>query len=74
MKMHKIFQFLLVLSLYLGIKNGFLALWEDGKRQPIQVYPVQVSTLPTTDQDYLQRGIHINSKAELVSLLEDYLS
>ena len=58
----------------LGIQNGFVALWQDGNPEPVRVFPYQASSLPAADQQRLKEGIHVDSKAELIQMIEDYLS
>ena len=64
----------LVLSFLLGSYQGFIALWEEGKSKPTQVYPYTVSSLPEADQALISKGIPITSRQQLQYLLEDYLS
>jgi len=64
----------LVLSLYLGIHDGKLALFREGHLTPVQVYSRSVSTYPQKDQNALRAGIPIKSKRQLAELLEAYLS
>ena len=65
---------ILVLSLYLGIHNGKLALFREGNTVPLQVYPSAVDTYPKKDQLALRAGIPITSRKQLTELLEAYLS
>ncbi len=65
---------ILVLSIYLGVHNGNLALFREGHNEPIQVFPRSVSDYPKKDQDALNAGIPITSKRQLSELLEAYLS
>ena len=65
---------LMIFGFLLGVQNGLVALWEDGKDDPIRVFPYQVSNLPAKDQEALEQGIHLNSKLQLLQLIEDYLS
>lgn len=64
----------LIFAFILGSHEGFIALWEDSRTEPLQVYPYLVSSLPPDDQIRLKEGIHIASEQELAELLEDYLS
>ena len=64
----------LVLGFLLGIQNGNVALWEDGKEDPIRVFPYSASNLPAADRQALENGIHLDSKLQLIRLIEDYLS
>ena len=38
----------------------------------VKVIDVYTKTLPKTDQNLLEKGLHIKSKAELYELIEDY--
>ena len=70
-------QFLLLaaaVGFILGIRNGYIALWNQGERQPVKVFPYQVASLPPADQAALKRGIIIKEKSELQEILQDYLS
>jgi hypothetical protein len=60
--------------LFLGIRDGYIALWKYGDPTPLQVFPCRVEMLPLADQKALAQGIHISSEQELSQLLEDYLS
>ena len=65
---------LLIFGFLLGIQNGYVALWEDGKADPIRVFPYRASNLPAADQKTLENGIHLDNKLQLIRLIEDYLS
>ncbi len=65
---------IVVLSLYLGVHNGNLALFREGHSIPVQVYHRSVSAYPKKDQNALQAGIPITSRRQLAELLETYLS
>ncbi len=73
--MHRVYTacLLLIFSLILGNYNGRIALW-DGGDQPRTVFSRSVASLPPADQTALDRGIPIHSRAQLIQLLEDYLS
>ena len=58
----------------LGIRDGYITLWQDTSTIPLEVFPYRVEMLPPPDQQALQKGIHISSQEELSRLLEDYLS
>lgn len=76
--MHRILQrsLSLVLSagLVLGSYRGFVALFEDDKTEPRQIYPYRIESLPEKDQAALEEGIPVRSEKALEHLLEDYLS
>lgn len=71
---HRITAAAIVLGFLLGSFKGYVALWKDGNPEPIQIFPCPVDTLPETDQNALEQGIHARSEMELNGLLEDYLS
>ena len=73
-KVKRILSQLMLFGFLLGVQNGLVALWKDGNPEPILVFPYQVSNLPPKDQQALENGIHLNSKLELIKLIEDYLS
>ena len=64
----------LLFGFLLGVHNGNVALWEDGKADPIRVFPYPADNLPTADRQALEKGIHLDSKLQLIRLIEDYLS
>lgn len=63
----------LLLGFILGIQDGYIALWEDGKDQP-RVFPYRAEMLPEPDQRRLEKGIRIPDDGKLAQILEDYLS
>lgn len=62
----------LALGLLLGIKDGYLAIWNEEDPQPVCVLPCKASSLPPADQILLRRGLHAAGPQELMALLEDY--
>lgn len=52
--------------------NGLVALFENGKNTPREVYDVLVSDLPETDIAALKAGICISSDEQLRQVIEDY--
>lgn len=65
---------ILLLCCLLGSYNGYIALWNQGERQPVKVFPYQVASLPPADQAALKQGIIIKDKSMLQEILQDYLS
>ena len=74
MKHLRILSVLFALLCYLGVHNGFLALWDDSKSEPLHVFPYRADIFPQADQQALRHGIPIPSQEELSRLLEDYFS
>ncbi len=58
----------------LGVWDGKLALFTEGRDNPDEVYDVYIQTLPEEEQARLRQGIVIQSEEELASWLEDYTS
>ena len=54
--------------------NGNIAVFESGAAEPFKITDVSINTLPYNDQNNLEKGISVNSKEELNSLLEDLCS
>jgi hypothetical protein len=54
--------------------EGKVSVFEKNKKEPIMITDVLVSSLPELDAKEMQKGIFINSKEELDSLIEDYIS
>ena len=71
---HTLLYSILILSFTLGIQHGNLALWEDGDREPIAVFPLRADHLPEADRQLLQNGIRAESFSELTAIVENYLS
>lgn len=65
---------LLLFGFILGIHEGKVALWKDGVKRPVKVFPYQASMFPEEDQKRLQQGIHVESLNELYKMIEDYFS
>ena len=73
MYMKRLRAWILCMGFWLGIHNGYIALWKDGADQP-QIFPYRVEMLPEADQNRLRQGIYIQNRQELLRLMEDYLS
>ena len=73
LQIRNLFSIFVLLSMLLGVKNGYLTLWKEEDPQPVATFPVAVSSLPLSDQILLHRGIHVESASALQALLEDYL-
>ena len=62
------------ITFLLGVHDGYIALWKEGSPEPAEVFPYKASLLPEADQKRLEKGIRIESKKDLLELMEDYLS
>ena len=58
----------------LGTWKGYVALFQEGREEPRQIFPTQVTSLPPADQQALEKGIIVRNERDLNQLLEDYLS
>lgn len=58
----------------LGVWEGKLALFTEGRDNPDEVYDVYIQTLPEEEQERLRKGIVIQNEEELAGWLEDYTS
>lgn len=63
-----------VIGFLLGIHNGRVAVWQDGKKYPIKVFPYSAKLLPEKDRALLEKGMHFDTKEEMIRRIEDYLS
>jgi hypothetical protein len=54
--------------------NGSIAVFYSGSKSPIEVFDVDVFSLPEEDQQMLSQGITAATAQELQSLIEDYTS
>lgn len=70
----KLCSIFLTLAFLLGAKDGYIALWRAGEKDPLTVFPYRVASLPRADQNALNEGIYLASEEELRALIEDYLS
>lgn len=64
----------ILLTLYLGVHNGYLALWDTESKEVKTVYPYRIELYPNLDKNALENGVIVESERELTKLLEDYLS
>ena len=54
--------------------QGNIAIFKKGNPSPVKIVDVQLSDLPKQDKELLEKGIEVNSKEELLNILEDYCS
>ena len=70
----RLFSGLLALYVVIGTWKGYVALFDQGAREPKQIFPCPVEALPETDQQALEKGVIVRNQRDLQQLLEDYLS
>lgn len=71
---HRLLPSLLALYVVLGTWKGYVALFEEGAREPRQIFPTTAASLPEADRQALAEGIVIRNDKMLQQILEDYLS
>ncbi len=64
----------MLLTLYLGVHNGCLALFDTTAQEPVQVLPYSEALYPEADRLLLRQGLAASSPAQLAKILEDYFS
>lgn len=74
MHISKTASLFLLAAVVVGSWKGYLALFDQGAKEPKRIFPYCVSALPEADQQALQRGILVRNDRDLAQLLEDYLS
>ena len=74
MGFRSILSMLFAFYLILGSWKGYVALFEEDSREPRQIYPCRIVSLPEADQIALNEGIPVRNERDLNQLLEDYLS
>lgn len=74
MRIKKILPTALLLYVVLGSWKGYVALFNQGSEEPMQIFPYAVASLPPADQEALEKGIIVRNDRDLQQLLEDYLS
>lgn len=70
----RLFSGLLALYVVIGTWKGYVALFDQGAREPKQIFPCPVEALPEADQQALEKGVIVRNQRDLQQLLEDYLS
>lgn len=65
---------ILVFAMYLGLSNGYLAIFSGKDNTPIQVLPYHESVFTQQERRQLATGIPFTSVAERSRLLEDFTS
>ena len=74
MKRYRLLTAIILLGFILGVHKGNVALWREGSKEPIKVFPYRASLLPEEDQKRLEQGVHVESISQLRKLIEDYFS
>ncbi len=70
----QIYTIILFFGLYLGLHNGFLALYRQSEPEPAWVFPYRAALYPKIDRQALHEGIPVESEQMLQQLLADLMS
>ena len=64
----------LMLTFFVGVHNGRLALWKNEDPTPCKVFPCPIILLPTKVQEQLKHGVRLETIEDVNRLLENFLS
>ena len=64
----------LMLTFFIGVHNGRLALWKDEDPTPCKVFPCPIILLPAKVQEQLKYGVRLETIEDVNRLLENFLS
>ncbi len=65
---------ILLLALYLGLHDGYLAIINSTGDAPVKVFPYCASLFPKADQEALAQGIPLENELDYHKRMEDFLS
>ena len=64
----------LILTFFLGLREGKILLWQAGCDEPARVFPYRAETLPPSVRTALENGMVFNSSEEAMETAENFLS
>ena len=70
----KLLPVALMLTFFVGVHNGRLALWKNEDPTPCKVFPCPIILLPTKVQEQLKYGVRLETIEDVNRLLENFLS
>ena len=70
----KLLPIALMLTFFVGVHNGRLALWKNEDPTPCKVFPCPIILLPTKVQEQLKYGVRLETIDDVNRLLENFLS
>ena len=74
MKRNTIVCYMLLAGFLIGIHDGRIAIWQGEDPKPVTVLPYPAELLPETDRIALEKGIHLDTREDLIRFMEDYCS
>ena len=63
-----------LLTMILGCRGEYVALFGDASGEPLRVFPYRVAAFPPADQQALRAGIPVANQEQLDKLLQDFFS
>ena len=64
----------LILTFFLGLREGNIVLWQAGCDEETRVFPYRAETLPPAAQAALEEGMVFSSSEEAMETVENFLS
>ena len=64
----------LLLTFFLGLREGNIVLWQAGCDEETRVFPYRAETLPPAAQAALEEGMVFSSSEEAMETVETFLS
>ena len=64
----------LILTFFLGLREGNIALWPSGCDEPARVFPYRAETLPPAVRSALENGMAFATPEEALETAENILS
>ena len=64
----------LILTFFLGLREGNIVLWQAGCDEQMRVFPYRAETLPPAARAALEDGMVFGSSEEALETVENFLS
>ena len=64
----------LILTFFLGLREGNISLWQSGCDEPMEVFPYRAETLPPSVRGSLEKGMAFASSEDALETAENFLS
>ena len=74
MKKSRLQYLALILTFFLGLRQGKIVLWQSGSADSRQVFPYRAETLPPSVRRALEEGIPFDSAADAMETAENFFS
>ena len=64
----------LILTFFLGLREGNIVLWQAGCDEQMRVFPYRAETLPPAVRTALENGMAFTTSEEVMETVENFLS